>query len=244
MRRISVHLAFALLAAGCGATALVEGLRLQRLERLNGEIVAAGRSIAAPPLAGRSRDAHAPVAADAGSRVDPAATAGSNERSGAGAASAGAASSAVPDTPAAAPAGAPREVRLARAIALAEAGFHDTAFKEYNALIAAPELDAVGRQALFNLANMVLRQGLAAGAPGGPGVAPKTSAEAAPLIELAKQRYRDLLRAAPDDWDARYNLERALRAAPEEHEAFAEAPNEPVERRRITLRGMAAGDLP
>jgi hypothetical protein len=32
------------------------------------------------------------------------------------------------------------------------------------------------------------------------------------LVELAKQRYRDLLRAEPQDWDARYNLERALRA--------------------------------
>ena len=95
------------------------------------------------------------------------------------------------------------------------------------------ELDALGRQALFNLGNMYLRQGLAQG-----------TAEALPLVELAKQRYRDLLRATPDDWDARYNLERALRLAPEEQDALAEEENEPVERRRVMLRGMDPGDLP
>jgi hypothetical protein len=63
-------------------------------------------------------------------------------------------------------------------------------------------------------------------------------------VELAKQRYRDLLRAEPQDWDARYNLERALRSAPEEQEASAEETNQPVERRNVSLRGMKAGDLP
>lgn len=136
---------------------------------------------------------------------------------------------------------APREVRLARAIALARAGAHDAAFKSYSGLIQPGALDAIGRQAQFNLGNMYLRQALAA-APGGAMAAP--SAESAPLIELAKQRYRDLLRADPGDWDARYNLERALRLAPEEQEAYAEDPNVPVERRRVQLRGMDPGDLP
>lgn len=136
---------------------------------------------------------------------------------------------------------APREVRLARAIALAQAGAHDAAFKSYSGLIQPGALDAIGRQAQFNLGNMYLRQALAA-SPGGAAAAP--SAETAPLIELAKQRYRDLLRADPGDWDARYNLERALRLAPEEQEAYAEDPNVPVERRRVQLRGMDPGDLP
>ncbi|ABM96227.1 MULTISPECIES: hypothetical protein [Methylibium] len=140
-----------------------------------------------------------------------------------------------------APRDAPREVRLARAIALAQAGAHDAAFKSYSGLIQPGALDALGRQAQFNLGNMYLRQALAA-SPGGDAAAP--SAETAPLIELAKQRYRDLLRADPGDWDARYNLERALRLAPEEQEAYAEDPNVPVERRRVQLRGMDPGDLP
>lgn len=133
---------------------------------------------------------------------------------------------------------APPEARLARAAALARAGAHDAASKTYVGLIRTGDVDAIGRDALFNLANLYLRQGLAQGA-GGPG-----GSEALPLVELAKQRYRDLLRASPGDWDARYNLERALRLAPEEQEAVAETVNEPVERRRVMLRGMDPGDLP
>ena len=117
--------------------------------------------------------------------------------------------------------------------ALARAGAHDAASKAYSGVIRAGEFDALGRQALFNLGNMYLRQGLA-----------QDSNDALPLIELAKQRYRDLLRVAPDDWDARYNLERALRLAPEEQEAVAEEENTNIERRSVMLRGMDPGDLP
>ena len=138
-----------------------------------------------------------------------------------------------PANPTLPPQDAAPEVRLARAGALAGAGAYDAAFKAYSGVIRSGETDALGRQALFNLGNMYLRQGQAQG----PG-------EALPLIELAKQRYRDLLRATPDDWDARYNLERALRLAPEEQEAVADENNEPVERRRVMLRGMDPGDLP
>jgi mxaK protein len=37
-----------------------------------------------------------------------------------------------------------------------------------------------------------------------------------PLIELAKQDFRSALAINPDMWDARYNLEVALRAVPED----------------------------
>jgi mxaK protein len=144
---------------------------------------------------------------------------------------------------------APREVRLAHAVALARAGAFESAFKTYSGLIGPGPLDAVGRQALFNLGNMYLRQGTGtAHASPQAGQAATTGAraagEASPLVELAKQRYRDLLRADPHDWDARYNLERALRFAPEDQPAFAEDENVPVERRRVMLRGMEPGDLP
>jgi mxaK protein len=36
-----------------------------------------------------------------------------------------------------------------------------------------------------------------------------------PLIELAKQQYRELLRADSQDWSAKYNLERALQLLPD-----------------------------
>lgn len=141
-----------------------------------------------------------------------------------------------PANPTLPPQDAAPEVKLAHAGALARAGAHDAAVKAYSGVIRSGESEAqnaLARQALFNLGNMYLRQGLAQG-----------TGEALPLVELAKQRYRDLLRATPDDWDARYNLERALRLAPEEQEAVAEEDNEPVERRRVMLRGMDPGDLP
>jgi mxaK protein len=141
---------------------------------------------------------------------------------------------------------APREVRLARATALSQAGAFDAAFKAYSGLIDPAALDGIGRHALYNLGTMYLRQALGAQPAGGdrPAATAAASAEAGPLIELAKQRLRDLLRAAPDDWDARYNLERALRLAPEENEAIAEEANTNVERRNVMLRGMDPGDLP
>jgi mxaK protein len=125
-----------------------------------------------------------------------------------------------------------RELQLARALALSQAGAHDAALKGYAGLIQAGERDPLAQQALFNLGNMYLRQGLAQGEG------------AVPLFELGKQRLRDLLRAAPQDWDARYNLERALRLAPEEQETFSAEQQQSVEQRRVRVPGFVAGDLP
>ena len=126
---------------------------------------------------------------------------------------------------------------LAHALALARAGQHDAAFKAYGAVIQRAPDSPAGRAALFDLGNMYLRQGTAALA------SVATAATALPLLELAKKRYRDLLRIDPQDWDARYNLERALRLAPEQ-EAAAEVEGEPVKRRPVSQDGMAMEDLP
>lgn len=125
------------------------------------------------------------------------------------------------------------ESRFARARALALAGRNDTAVQQYSTLIQEGSPAGVRQAALYNLANLYLRQSAAAEA-----------GQSLAAIELAKQRYRDLLRLDPVDWDARHNLERALRMAPEDEAAFAEAFVQPVERRQVRLRGMEAGDLP
>jgi mxaK protein len=98
------------------------------------------------------------------------------------------------------------EAALAQAAASATRGDYEGAVKQYKELARDDRAD-IRRVALYNLGNLHLRQGLKSGIA--------TSLEALPLVELAKQSYRDLLREAPDDWDARYNLERALWLAPE-----------------------------
>jgi len=127
-------------------------------------------------------------------------------------------------------------VRLAQAVALSKTGEHDAASKLYNGLIDRAHLDETGRTALFDLANMYLREAIAAGTAN-----PLASA---PLIELAKNRYRELLRAYPADWDARYNLERALWLQPETTEAFGDGHEPPAYRRALTVPDVVLGDLP
>lgn len=59
----------------------------------------------------------------------------------------------------------------------------------------------------FNRGNINLREALSMTA---------SDARQIPLIELAKQDFRSALALAPDMWDARYNLELALRVVPED----------------------------
>jgi mxaK protein len=127
-----------------------------------------------------------------------------------------------------------REVQLARAIALSKAGAYDAAARLYNGLI--PEgspPDEIARTALFDLGNLYLREG--------SGDAAQT-VRAPALIGEAKARYRLALRAAPDDWDARYNLERALWLAPETPSALAGP--DVKEQHNVKLRDPLSQDLP
>lgn len=128
------------------------------------------------------------------------------------------------------------EAQFAHALALAKSGEPDAALSAYKRLIQGKRLD-LRVAALYNVGNLHMRE------------AQRKSTEDAtqllPLIELAKQSYRDVLRATPRDWDARYNLERALQLAPEFEDApvdddLQEAPEEHVS---STLQG-AKMDLP
>jgi mxaK protein len=127
-------------------------------------------------------------------------------------------------------------VELMRAVAMARSGDVDGATKAYNSLILTGRRDAIGLDALFDLGNLYLRQGLAH--------ADENSTAYLPMIELAKQRYRDLLRVDPQQWDARFNLERALRLAPETEAVFDTSENEPVDRRKMMAPDMAPPELP
>jgi mxaK protein len=133
------------------------------------------------------------------------------------------------------PAGDPvREVQLARAIALSKAGAYDAAARLYNGLIpAGGPPDEVGRAALFDLGNLYLREGT--------GDTAQTVRSLA-MIGEAKARYRLALRVAPDDWDARYNLERALWLAPETQSALAGP--DVKEQHNVKLRDALSQDLP
>ncbi|MGF6600952.1 mxaK protein [Paraburkholderia sp. GAS448] len=126
------------------------------------------------------------------------------------------------------------EVRLALAVALSKAGAYADAQKRFDGLIQNGGNGAIERAALFDLGNMYLRQATEGGAAG--------LIKSLPMLEQAKERYRALLRVSPDDWDARYNLERALWLAPETNYGSSEP--DVQSQHNVTVRGAKSEDLP
>ena len=124
---------------------------------------------------------------------------------------------------------------LAEAIRLSGENDTDAAERAFAAVLRRSDDPAVLRDARFDLANLYLRAGLR------PELEP---ARAAALVEIAKQRYRDHLRDDPDDMDARWNLERALRAAPEGEDAIDPGTAPPVKRVNVIVPDFAPTDLP
>ena len=126
--------------------------------------------------------------------------------------------------------GDPPALRLAHAAALAERGETDAALGLYRLL----QSDAtVGAAARYNGANLLMRQATAARESAA------SAGQSLTMIELAKQAYRDLLRADPEHWDARYNLERAQRLVPDPEETEVAAPSDRrAERAATTMRGF------
>jgi mxaK protein len=208
MRRKSVHAVFAVVSIVFAAYAGGEALKLARASHINVEVASLANAVQAPATV------HSPAQLSSGSErvaATVATTHQGNEPS----------------------RGASREVRLAWAIALSSAKRYGEAANIFDALIEEGAPDAIGRAALFDSANMYLRQGAGDGAD---------ALRSLPLVDEAKARYRRLLRVAPDDWDARYNLERALRVAPETV-ADTDA-GQGTTKRDIRLRGAKSEDLP
>lgn len=121
------------------------------------------------------------------------------------------------------------EAQFARALALARAGKSDPALVIYKTLARSTRGD-IRRAALYNTGNVYMRDAARRNSDEG--------FESLPLVELAKQSYRELLREWPEDWDARYNLERALRLAPELDQQADES-DAPMKEQHVmsTLRG-------
>ncbi|HKW82808.1 MAG TPA: MxaK protein [Burkholderiaceae bacterium] len=129
------------------------------------------------------------------------------------------------------------ELRFAQAYALAQAaaasGAREAALNHYRALQGDARLGAAAR---LNSANLLVRQAIEVRAGPQPG-------QAIALLELAKEYYRDVLRADPTQWDARYNLERAQRLLPdpEDEEAGPVGQERNRERAVTTMRGYSPG---
>jgi mxaK protein len=118
------------------------------------------------------------------------------------------------------------EGRLTRAVALSKEDY-DGALAAYKAIVQSGREDLRGI-ALYDIGNLHFKQAMQVGLT--------DEEHSLPFIELAKQSYRDELRRDPGDWDARYNLERALRLAPEEDEEFEDTgPPAPKEQERSTI---------
>ena len=127
----------------------------------------------------------------------------------------------------------PPQVRFAQARAQALRGETEAALRRYRSL----QTDSVvGLAARYNSANLLMRQATAL--QSGP-----EAGKAIALIELAKESYADVLRAEPDRWDARYNLERAQRLLPDPELTETEplAPQPDAERAATTMRGYSPG---
>lgn len=128
-----------------------------------------------------------------------------------------------------------REILFARAYGQGMDGQVQPALTAYRRLAGAG-MDGLGQAALFNSGNLLARQALAERAAG-------DEVQALTLFELAKQNFRDVLHANPSHWDAKYNLERVLRLAPDSEDKEGERlPPPPARERAVTtMRGFTLG---
>jgi mxaK protein len=126
------------------------------------------------------------------------------------------------------------QARFARALALSRAGEFDAAIKAYKSLIGEDQGE-LRSPALYNLGNLYMRNAFAS---------QSQAAQSLPLVELAKQSYRTLLRIDPTNWDARYNLELALRIAPEVEREIEEKEEPPEREQSVSTLQGARIDLP
>ncbi len=124
---------------------------------------------------------------------------------------------------------------FAQAYLFTQKGDRDRAVALYKQVEASP-LSELARGAKYNRANGYLLKAMEMSATDNPN-------SGIPLAELAKDTYRSLLRSNPGDWDAKYNLERALRLVPDPDDSDDTElpPPQQSERAPTTMRGFTLG---
>ncbi len=133
--------------------------------------------------------------------------------------------------------GDPRAL-IPQASRLRAEGRHDDAVRILQGLATRTDLDADTAQVVrFNLGNELLALALQHNTKG-------DEDRAMTLIELSKQRFREVLRAQPPHWDARHNLDIALRLVPETEPPPPDGKPTNIQRIQVDLRGMRGVDLP
>jgi len=131
-------------------------------------------------------------------------------------------------------AGMPVEALMVRAAQLDAKGNFEGALSLYKRLEERAD-NPYGNDAAYNAATLYLRRATELGGP-------EADPQAVPLVELSKEGLRSLLRRSPGDWDARYNLDRALRLSPEEDDdSDGGQPPLNAERAPTTMRGFTLG---
>ena len=125
--------------------------------------------------------------------------------------------------------------QLAQAYGLHRRDRMDEAIKLY-AQVQESAGDTLRPVVTFNLATLYLQRAMATAQQGRD--------VSLPLIELAKESYRQLLRANSHDWDAKYNLELAIRLSPEPEDEEDEETITPERTPRAPRAPLGYGGLP
>ncbi|MDH3265487.1 MAG: hypothetical protein OEM25_00855 [Gammaproteobacteria bacterium] len=126
--------------------------------------------------------------------------------------------------------------QFARAYSLRHQQDFKTAAKAYAAIEAQPN-STLHMDIKFNLANLYFREALRLRDVGDDDLA-------MPLIELAKENYKEILRAENIYWDAKYNLELALIVAPETDPVDPTGERNPERSPRAITKFQAREELP
>jgi mxaK protein len=125
--------------------------------------------------------------------------------------------------------------QLANAYALHRGGQFQKAVKLYGQVEEAAD-STIRPVIMFNLATLYLQRAMASGRHGRD--------VSLPLIELAKESFRELLRIDSSDWDAKYNLELAIRLSPEAADEEVEETVTPERTPRAPRAPLGYGGLP